>query len=363
MLMGRLNSDPEITCPPYCAPSVSLSIIIDDIHEAIEGSVIESTECFRVRAHESLAIHCHAYLKANSRVCVECKLEAFDQEQMLIANQVKFLDPVERVTDEKLAELEKIWLSLIQDEGCILPYLPESLKTNALCFAAVSVSGTDLEDVPNALKSKELCLAAVQENGEALQYVPDSLKTRELCFEAVKRRNFALKWVPEKLRTEEICLAAVAQGYRLNFLLPHVPERLKTQDFFLAALKKDGTVLQNVPQHLLSSELCLAAVQQSDWAFRYVPKEFLTPEICMAAVQQDGVRLEEVPTAFKSIEICLAAIIAMHKAGDIKYWSDAIKHVPESILNNLVFWKKIVSLKICRPDHIPENIKKIIDNL
>src|SRR3990167_3179124 len=56
-----------------------------------------------------------------------------------------------------------------------------------------------------------VCLAAVQQNGCVLEYVPEPLRTKAMCLAAVRQCGWALQFVPELLRTEAMCLAAVQQ--------------------------------------------------------------------------------------------------------------------------------------------------------
>jgi len=88
----------------------------------------------------------------------------------------------------------------------------------------------------------------VQKSGDALQYVPEALKTEALCIEAMKHSNVhitilyrggmgmqtppppthPLQQVPEKLRTEAVCLAAVLND---DHARDFMPDALKTEAF------------------------------------------------------------------------------------------------------------------------------------
>ena len=61
-------------------------------------------------------------------------------------------------------------------DGLALEFVPERLKTPALCEVAVRQNGWALEFVPGALRTQELCLDAVRDAGQALQFVPEKLK-------------------------------------------------------------------------------------------------------------------------------------------------------------------------------------------
>jgi len=86
------------------------------------------------------------------------------------------------------------------ETGFAMQHLPDELKTEELCLAAVQQNGKTLEFVPGALKTEALCLIAVQQDGVAIQFVPSELITEELCIAAVRNVSYALDFVPDALR-------------------------------------------------------------------------------------------------------------------------------------------------------------------
>ena len=101
----------------------------------------------------------------------------------------------------------------IIQQGHTLEYIPQSIRTFNVCFAAVQQKGNALEYVPTLLKTPELCLAAVQQNGGALAYVPEALRTPELYGVAVQQKGYVLACVPILLRTPELCLIATGNQF------------------------------------------------------------------------------------------------------------------------------------------------------
>ncbi len=89
--------------------------------------------------------------------------------------------------------------------------VPEPLRTQELCTAAVRQNGCALEFVPWPMRTQELCEAAVRNSGEALASVPSSVKTEAMCMEAVKLDGLSLRDVPDRLKTPEMCLAALQE--------------------------------------------------------------------------------------------------------------------------------------------------------
>jgi hypothetical protein len=70
-----------------------------------------------------------------------------------------------------------MWLAAVRQNGFVLK-LHESLKTEAICLAAVKEDGCALQFVPETMKTEHICLLALQRNSEAFKYVPEHLKAR-----------------------------------------------------------------------------------------------------------------------------------------------------------------------------------------
>jgi len=143
---------------------------------------------------------------------------------------------------------QKTWLKKIEKEPRAFENMPKELITEALCREAVTrAHWAALEYVPDALKTESLCFAAVRTFGLALEFVPDALKTEALCLKAVRSCGWSLMFVPDALKTEAVCLAAV---------------------------QEHGAALGCVPESKRTETLCLAAVQQSKFAMEDVPSNF-----------------------------------------------------------------------------------------
>jgi hypothetical protein len=96
---------------------------------------------------------------------------------------------------------EELCLAVVKKNGHTLLYVPNEMKTDAVCRAAVEDTGF-LGDVPQARKTEELCLIAAQIDGDALRYVPKRLMTEAICIAAVKQDADALELVPKDLRAK-----------------------------------------------------------------------------------------------------------------------------------------------------------------
>jgi len=175
-----------------------------------------------------------------------------------------------------------------------MQYVPEALKTEALCLAAVQNGRYDtaLRFVPEAQKTEAVCLAAVQEDIRMLQYVPEAMKTEAICLAAMKQDVRAFEYVPETLKTEAVCLAAVKQNI---WAFKYVPEKLKATDLFNAVFLE---TMHNT--YVEGRAPAYAQFAQDRYDLNQVPEELRTEAVCLAAVQEDIRILRLVPDALKT---------------------------------------------------------------
>ena len=89
------------------------------------------------------------------------------------------------------------YILLVNENGYMLEYVPDDMKTNEIYKTAVQQNGYILEFVPEDKKTDEICETAVKQNGWALEYVPEDKKTDELCKIAVRQCVQALIFVPD----------------------------------------------------------------------------------------------------------------------------------------------------------------------
>lgn len=196
---------------------------------------------------------------------------------------------------------------LVHARGAItLGRVPEKLRTQGLCEAAVARAGSELANVPQELRTAWMCEVAVGQDGVALRWVPEARRTASLCTVAVKRNGRALEWVPQELRTAALCAAAIR--HNCGDALRWVPAALRTADLCAAAVAQNPAALEHVPEALRTARLCAAAVAQWGGALEYVPLALQTVELYEAAVAQSGGALEYVPPARLTAELCRAAV-------------------------------------------------------
>ena len=69
--------------------------------------------------------------------------------------------------------------------------------------------------MPGELKTENMCLEAVKQDGELLEFVPETLRTLELCFETMKNVvEGGLEELPEGLREEVRSMLAASLADR-----------------------------------------------------------------------------------------------------------------------------------------------------
>ena len=200
---------------------------------------------------------------------------------------------------------EAICLTAVGRDGWALAYVPEYLCTEAICLAAVEQNGQALFHVPEPLQTKAVCSAAVSMNGETLKYVPEPLRTEAMCTTAVGRNGGALQYVPEPLRTEAICLAAVGSNRRA---LHYVPEHLRAEAICITAVGRDGWALVYVPEIMRTEAICTAAVARNGQALVCVPEPLRTEAMCTTAVGNNGLALAYVPEPLRTEAMCTTAV-------------------------------------------------------
>jgi hypothetical protein len=188
------------------------------------------------------------------------------------------------------------WLEAVEEDGISLLNVPEEMKTEEMCHAAVLSFQTDdawkvLQSVPKELLTYDLCFLAVNRYAIAIEAVPEELITEEMCLAAVRQgeddSGEYLSSVPQKFRTKAVCLEALKNS-RIDEadFFPNIPAEVwKEPDFLRVAAKYDIT--DYIPQSLWEDLVfCLAAVESVGYWLCYVPENLRTLEVCVAAIKQ-----------------------------------------------------------------------------
>jgi hypothetical protein len=201
-------------------------------------------------------------------------------------------------------------LAAVNNQACLLKYLPESLRTVELCLFAVWQDGEAFEHVPEHLRTAGFFMAAMQLDGwlehlsESLKMKSENLKEKiaEMCMAAIRQNGSMLRYIPDVLKTKELCTTALQQ---CGLALVDVPEHLKTTEMCMTALKWDAGLLKMLMNN--DRGLLLFDPEEVDSPLQYVPEALKTKKMCMTAVQQCGNALEYVPESLKTAEMRLMA--------------------------------------------------------
>lgn len=207
---------------------------------------------------------------------------------------------------QKLLTREMVLIAL-QDKGQELEHIPAEMLDEELCLTALNnISGTSayniLKKIPASLRTKAVCEAAVKADSSNLDYVPDECKSYEMCLEAAKHASSIN--IPEEFYTEELCLALLSRSAVGFDCIPK--NKLTDRICHLAISHGDqfsGTVLKDIPNHLITQQLCDEAVEISVWSLGAVPDEFVTPDMLMSVAERAPGRLNDnFPQRFRNAE-------------------------------------------------------------
>jgi len=237
--------------------------------------------------------------------------------QMYVTGEgIQFADAADKlvpdeVIDENWSRFAPLIRAAFEQNGQALRFFPKSLRTEILCWKAVTQNGGALAFVPQHFLTAELCRIAVAQYGMVLRWVPYELCTPELYRIAVAQNGRALRYVPEHFITKEICDLAAAQNVE-GFL--SIPKVFLTEKIFRIAVEKDWQALMHVPENHRTHELCRIAVEQNGWALSWVPASLCTADLCKVAVTTRGRALEFVPEEFRTEEVCRIAVTSFGRA-------------------------------------------------
>jgi hypothetical protein len=156
----------------------------------------------------------------------------------------------------------------------LIAKVPDHLKTEAVCTAAVEQDGWALSYVPEHMRTEALCLIAVQHAGANLRHVPVALRSPAICLTAMRAGAAdAIAAVPVELRTESIWLELMRQT---NYA-PHGIVGLTSTE--IQSIKRDlmqwnGLLLGELKEDARTLKLCQAAVAQNPEALKFVPEKW-----------------------------------------------------------------------------------------
>ena len=212
-------------------------------------------------------------------ICDECGLkqkadeQKWEKEAAAEKQRQAEWEAESRRRDQLVAMAKAAKIEAVREDGMLLQHVPELLKSDAICMAAVEQNGFALQFVPRNAKvrdihystfettivntiDKKICLAAVKQNPLALQYVPKyyqrspsckrvtSMADPDICLEAVKRNWEAIQFVEDYAKTKEMCLIAVKQN---GNALWYVPNGAYYDDLYLLTEELCIIAAANIP--------------------------------------------------------------------------------------------------------------------
>lgn len=161
-----------------------------------------------------------------------------------------------------------------------------------------------------------------------LAHLPEELRTEARCQAAVDQAPYLLEHVPESLITEAMCLKAVTRDACLRF----VPAHLLTDPVLDAAI-----------HCVLSAKEPLTWVPIRDEDVARIPKERFTPELCERILKSDLYAIKYLPTQMLTRTMCIDALegkemmgfmlneyfayVPEHFRGEVKSKANFIYHV------------------------------------
>lgn len=126
-----------------------------------------------------------------------------------------------------------------------------SLMNHDYWLERVNIDCCNLAKIPEAEITAELCELAVSQGGFALQYVPEQLKTFALCELALnptlRWSNWAganLQYIPEEMITKELCYKAA----RAITLIDYIPKKFLDYELACEVVKFNSNEIENIPK-------------------------------------------------------------------------------------------------------------------
>lgn len=121
--------------------------------------------------------------------------------------------------------------------------------------------------------NSDICMKLLDNDGTLLQYVTEDIKTVELCKHAYDNNYEAIKYFPLTIFTDELCQFCLKTNYKCFRLLD---DSLKSKYVCEIAVSIFGENLEFVPDHLKNKKICLSALKQNIRAQKYLPHRFRT---------------------------------------------------------------------------------------
>ena len=283
-----------------------------------------------------------------------------------------------KFADDSLKSDKDFVISIMQQDGRLLPYVANHLKKDSDVVNAViqelsltvyrnlrlspgydsnnyddayfekekdfilsvidSYVSTETDETDKASLIRDIVLTAVKKNGNALMFFDEFISDEEIVVSAVTQKGAAIQFADDKfLGNKTVMLAAVTNN---GPLLEEADENIKNdKEIVLAALKSTGYAFSFASDALKKNkEFILKAVQLNSEALSYAEEALKdNKEIALAAVRQSGYALQNIsPRLKKDKEIVTIAI-----KQDPTLSKYIIKHADKSLQENTTFLRSL----------------------
>ena len=172
--------------------------------------------------------------------------------------EIQFM-PLERIKILVKGMIIDYWLQDLKYFPERLIYVSDKIKSYDNLVKFMKVNGQCLQYLPNDMKTEEICLAAVESDYRAIKYV--TLFNDSIYLKAVEKNGLALKDIENQ--TDGICEVAVKNNANA---LEYVKKQ--TNELCLMAVRKNGLLIRFVTAQ--TEEIQYAAVTNDPYAIQYI---------------------------------------------------------------------------------------------
>jgi hypothetical protein len=118
------------------------------------------------------------------------------------------------------------------DNNALVDVPKEFWLDRSFCLKMVKRNGNAFLHIPDYMRTDKVCLAAIKQYGSVCGKIPEELQSEGFFTEAVKVNDNgkALKYVPEQYRTLQVCRTAIETHPGMaEELLSYVPKAMRAR--------------------------------------------------------------------------------------------------------------------------------------
>lgn len=242
----------------------------------------------------------------------------------------------------------------------ILKVIARKFLTYEICEIAVSKNGLNLKHVPDTLRDEAICFAALRSNGNALEVVPENSLYGEngesLCKTAVETNSEAIKFVPQSLITNSLVEIAISTPNRNPLtqtsldrcrILKFIPDEFLSKAIVEQSAQLFPETLKHAPIKYISPSLCLDLIKK-DWSnIAHIPTDIVDDKLINFALEINPESISSIPSSALTIEHCLKALQMNPKIALDSFPKDIRIEIEKSIAAAPIVEHKPLALNIC----------------